>query len=432
MINKLITVLKSEKKLFTSASIYTLSSVLNSAIPFLLMPIMTRLLSPEDYGYTAMFSVLSSIGAAFIGMSVHGSLARYYFEQETIRFSEYIGNCVTLLIISTFAISFIAFPFSGLISRLSSFPIEWLWSVILTSFFQFIILLRLTIWQLEKKPISFGVLQISITSSTLVVTILLIKNLNLNWQGRIWGMISIQCIATIYSLLSLWKDNMLKFKFNKDYVQKALNFGVPLIPHSLGGLIIVMTDRILLTNMAGLKETGLYSVGAQLGLIINILAESFNKAYSPWLFGKLKENDPREKVKIIRGTYIYFAAILVFSICFSLFAPWLLSFFLGPRFLEAIRFIVWLAIGGAFNGMYFMVTNYIFYAHKTKYLAWATFFSGICNIGISYTLIKHNGALGAAQGTAISFVITFFLTWILSVKSYEMPWFKFNEIFNFR
>lgn len=44
-------------KLLRGASVYLTSNILNSAIPFLLLPILTRYLSTEEYGKIAMFQI---------------------------------------------------------------------------------------------------------------------------------------------------------------------------------------------------------------------------------------------------------------------------------------------------------------------------------------------------------------------------------------
>lgn len=44
-----------QSSLFRNARIYTVANALNSAIPLLLLPILTRYLSPEEYGMVAMF-----------------------------------------------------------------------------------------------------------------------------------------------------------------------------------------------------------------------------------------------------------------------------------------------------------------------------------------------------------------------------------------
>ena len=87
--------------LIQSAGIYVLANILNSAIPFLVLPIMTRFLSPEDYGIVSMFSVLVSILTTFIGLNVHGAIARQFYEKESMNFQQYIANCFYILIFST-------------------------------------------------------------------------------------------------------------------------------------------------------------------------------------------------------------------------------------------------------------------------------------------------------------------------------------------
>jgi O-antigen/teichoic acid export membrane protein len=106
----------------------------------------------------------------------------------------------------------------------------------------------------------------------------------------------------------------------------------------------------------------------------------------------------------------------------ALVAPWLLSFFVGKDFTGASSFVLWLAIGNAFTGMYLMVTNYIFYAKKTAILAWITFFTAITSVALNYILISRNGAIGAAQAMTLTCFLRFMLTWIFSSKAYAMPW----------
>ena len=110
------------------------------------------------------------------------------------------------------------------------------------------------------------------------------------------------------------------------------------------------------------------------------------------------------------------------AIFLALIAPWLLSFFAGEKFSRASSFVVWIALGYAFSGMYYMVVNYIFYAKKTVLLAKLTFFTAILNIGLNYVLITYNGAIGAAQATTITMLLGFVFTWILSNRVYKMPW----------
>ena len=61
-------------KLFKNTFIYTGTNVINKAIPFFLLPIMTRYLTPIDYGIVATFNVLLAVMVVFVGLSMHGAI----------------------------------------------------------------------------------------------------------------------------------------------------------------------------------------------------------------------------------------------------------------------------------------------------------------------------------------------------------------------
>jgi Na+-driven multidrug efflux pump len=72
--------------------------------------------------------------------------------------------------------------------------------------------------------------------------------------------------------------------------------------------------------------------------------------------------------------------------------------------------------------MYYMVTNYIFFADRTRWLAAVTITVALINVPLTYVLIKLNGGTGAAQAMAGSLALSFLLTWAVSQRVYPMPW----------
>jgi O-antigen/teichoic acid export membrane protein len=174
--------------------------------------------------------------------------------------------------------------------------------------------------------------------------------------------------------------------------------------------------------MAGVSETGIYTVGLQIGMILEVAASSFNRAYVPWLYARLSANDAAVKVRIVRFTYVYFVVILASAGAVALAAPWFLGHFVGERFRGAYTYTAWTALGCAFSGMYYMVANYIFFSNKTHILAAVTLVTAVANVGLSYVLIRANGPTGAAQATALASLASFVLTWALSARVYKMPW----------
>lgn len=408
--------------LFKNTGIYTLTSILNAAIPFFMLPVLTRYLTPEDYGVVSMFTLLVTFVVPFIGLSLNGAIARHYYNREEIDISEYVGNCIFILIINSIFVASIFYFCSSYIAQIFSFPSRLLWSVIIFAVSQVICTILLSILQVQKKAFLYGAFNITQTSVNLALSIILVVYLGLAYTGRIYGMVITFVLFALIALGILFKAKWIKITVRKEYIKHALMFGVPLIPHALSGTIISMTDRFFITSMVGLAATGVYTVGYQVGTIINLLSTSFNNAYVPWLYEKLKENQYTTKVKIVKFTYLYFVGILLLALGLGILAPIFLNVFLGKTFNESSVYVIWIALGYAFNGMYLMVVNYIFYEQKNSILAMVTFATALLNIVLNYFFIREFGAIGAAQATTIVFAIKFVVVWIFSAKVHKMPW----------
>lgn len=416
----IVRILKSS--LFKSAGMYGGSSIINAAIPFLLMPILTRAMSPSDYGIVAMFSVLFNFSLPFIGVSTHSAIARQYFNKDQVDLKTYLTNCFLILIISSVIVLLLVLIFSHPIAKVSAFPRDWLWVVISSSFCSYIATVVLTLWQMQSKSFPYGIFQIANTLVSVALSLWMVLSLGMSWKGRILAQVITFFLFALIAIYILFRDKWFHFKYNKKYVKSALQYGWPLIPHSIGAVIMTMSDRMFITNMVGLDATGLYSVGYALGSIIGFIENSFNLAYIPWLYERLNRNDEKFKRKIVKFTYIYFTVIISIALLLSFVMPYFLSVFVGKKFLGAQVFVFWVAMSFAFSGMYKMVVNYIFYVGKTQILAWITFSSAIINLPVNYFLIKYYGAVGAAMATCFVSIFFFFLTWVLSNRIYKMPW----------
>src|SRR5690606_13024193 len=130
-----------------------------------------------------------------------------------------------------------------------------------------------------------------------------------------------------------------------------------------------------------------------------------------------------EKIKLVKITYIYMLAMLLVAALLWLLTP-VIYLFLGKDFSGGMGVVAIIGLGFAFNGMYKMMVNYMFYAEKTLIISLITIFVALINIGLSIYFISDYGILGPAYASAISFFIQFIITWYISNKVYPMPWFK--------
>lgn len=405
--------------------VYLFSNILNAAIPFILLPILTRYLSPDEYGQIAMFqTMLTGIGA-FIGLNTVGAANRKFYDDnlslnETRMFN---GSCLQILIFTLFIATVAAMVAEGFLANFLSIPSEWLYLALLVSSCTFLINFRLGQWQVRKSATKYGLLQVGNSILNMSLTLILIVFYDEGAKGRIDALLYAGVMSATIAIFLLYKDQLVSLRsINKGHIKEALNFGMPLVPHVFGAFLLTAADRFVINDRLGLADAGIYMVAVQVSMALTIVFDAINKAYVPWLFERLKRNDEKEKLVIVKNTYIYFLCVLSLAAVSFFIGPAMIILVVGDEYQAAGRIIGWLCLGQVFGGMYLMVTNYIFYAKKTGRLSLVTIGSGLLNLLTMLVLVNYLGIEGAAISFALSKMIQFLLTWLLASKSTPMPW----------
>ena len=98
--------------LFKSSLVYLVITAVSVGAPLLILPVLTRVLTPDEYGNIAMFSVVVQIFGISVGLSTQGAVGIKYFDRDEIDFPRFVGAClivlltsaaVTLLVVASFA-----------------------------------------------------------------------------------------------------------------------------------------------------------------------------------------------------------------------------------------------------------------------------------------------------------------------------------------
>lgn len=406
--------------LLRNAAIYALANIGNSGIPFLLLPLLTRVLSPQDYGLVSIFTTLVTAFGALAGLSVHGAVNRRLFDAGTDH-ARYIGTALMLLAGSTLCVLVGAWILSGWLTGWSGLATPWLLLAVLAAAAQFVVNVRLVVWQTRGQAARYGAFQVLQTALNLGISLLLVFAIGLGWQGRIAGIAAALLVFAALGLLTLQRAGAIEWRFDRGYARDALRFGLPLLPHVIGSLLIAASDRVMVASLMSLHDAGIYSASMQIGLVIGVVADAAAKAVNPWLYARMHITDEAVQRKIVRATYGFFAAIAVIALLFGGLAPWLLTL-VGGSFRSSPEVVAYVALGSAFGGMYLMVVNYIFHANRNELIAAASVAVGIGNLVLTRILVERHGVTGAAQAYALAQLVLFLLIWSMAAHCRPMPW----------
>tara|TARA_R110002049_G_scaffold295113_4_gene482281 strand:+ start:5151 stop:6401 length:1251 start_codon:yes stop_codon:yes gene_type:complete len=404
-----------------TALIYAGTSALASGIPILLMPLLTRVLPPEDYGRIALFLLGMNFLTVMTGVGLNGAMSVKYF-REDIDFPRYAGTCIWI-VAGLSVVYLLAAPlYLGPLSNVMEIGSSVLLLMVLAASANAVILIRLAIWQVKYQAGYFGGLRITQASLDVGFSLLLVLVLYWGWQGRVFGASIAFLGAGTLCLISLARDGLLVARPDRAYLRDALMFGIPLMPHLVAGLLLTLADRFLVANLLSVEAAGVYMVAVQIGLALNLIVVSVNQTFAPWLMRQLSAEDAIRDMRIVRVTYLYMAALLVTALVLGQLARIALGLLAGEAYQDAAVVIPLITLGIAASGGYYMVTNYIFYAGKTALLSVLTTVVGTASVGMSYLLIARFGILGAGMGVALAQTVMFLGTWGLAQYCRPMPW----------
>ena len=193
--------LVSAKNYLDGANLYLLVSIISFIISIIVLPIYTRLMSPEEYGITIVFVLFGKLVAGFFHFSLHDASYRYYFDYKnqikifkTLNFTNFffvlVSFSICFIIISPLTKYFSSYIFDGQLTNLVDLSL-------ISGFFDYIFLYFMTLLtaQVRAKEHSIITLIYYLLNSGFSIVIMLV--FSLTFMGRIYGIILSQIISII-------------------------------------------------------------------------------------------------------------------------------------------------------------------------------------------------------------------------------------------
>lgn len=411
------------KKLGGNIVIYGATNGIKSLVPFVMLPILTAYLSVKDYGILSLIEVTILFLTPFVTLNINSAINVEYFNLEKKELAKYISNALLLNIFATIIVLFIFFILKNKITIWLNLEDDFI--VLLLPIFallRVVSMVVLGLYQVSGKPISYALYTLMQTVIDFTLSYILVVIYKFGYLGRLEGVYIAFAISTIYGVYVLYSKNYLIFKVIFKYSKEILSYGVPLIPHVLGGVILAMSDRYFISYFISNKEVGYYSVAYQMGAIMLLLSVSVNQAWTPMLYKMLKNYNSNSKT-IFKYSYYLIGIYSLFALLLYIFSDTIFALLVDTKFYKAKEFFSILLIGFLFQSYYYLFTNFLFFYKKTMLLAKITFFSALLNLILNYILIKVYGTIGVAFATAITYVVYLFIViyFVINTIKEEKP-----------
>ncbi|CTS58582.1 O161 family O-antigen flippase [Escherichia coli] len=388
---------------------YLVGDIVNKAIPFLLLPVIVSKISIETYGYYSVEVVIYSFFCCLLTMGAQAKII-LDISRDEIHSNVVTSNVLVLFfLLSVFCgcLLFILNIFDGLINPNINITLVFFCAII-----QSFVNICLTRYQAENRVKIFVAINIIYT---LAYFFGVLYSLFIDHWDNVWKNIILFYVLTTITMFFFYfirKGKVVKLFFfhyiSKNKVYETFIFGLYQLPHVLSSWVRLGYDRLVLGELISMSYVGGYSVAVQISLVSSVIFQSLNRFWTPFFIKKLKENSKQKKIIVLGGFGIICITILNILFGYAYFI-----FFLPTNYSSFSNALPILCMAYMFQGLYFLIVNYIYYHDGNKLISIPSVASIAIHIAVAPVLIKHMGYYGAAISLLISWIVLFLFTCVI-------------------
>lgn len=417
--------LKAVKQLGKTSVIYGLGSASSKILAFLLLPIYTRFLTPEDYGVLALLTTTATIIGLITQMGM-GSALFWAILREEIDERTSISTALFFLLIEGVLIFGVLGLFTPQLSSIIfdskqySYLLQLTFTATLLSAIDLVFMATLRI---REKARTYAVISLAKFFASTFFKIFFIVVLGLGLDGIIYSNVLVALIFGVIYLFYL--QPYISLRISYPVLKKMLVFGAPLITVGISNLVMTSADRYVLQAFSTTTEVGLYSLGYNMGLAIMLAVQAVQLAWpAQFLTITKQDNAPTQLSQI---TTYYFGAMAFLALLISVFAREAIILLTTGAYYSAYVVVPLIVVSYLLHGVRNMTNIGLWLENKNKYLIPITIIAACLNLLLNFWLVPDHGMLGAAWATIIAYSALLTMQLIINLHFYPIPY-EYNRI----
>lgn len=413
-------------RLASDSVVYGLGGVANQAIAVLLVPIYARQLGASGVGITGVLNSLISISLMLAGLALPQAFFRWYLREaaDGRQRAHVLGTTLAIRIAASllgFAIVLLAVvPLTGvlyggdhLLIFLLAAPI-----VLLDSFTT----IPLSFLRAERRARDYILITITRAVVGTVLILVLVVLLRTGVVGVAIGSAVAAGLSATVAVLALARAGTFHPNLDLPLARAMLGYALPLVPASLAGWVLNLSDRPLLQVMTGSTSTvGVYTLGYTAGLVINALVvQPFSLSWgaSHWEISR-GDDAPRIFARVLTW---FLALASGVALLLSAVGTDALRLLVGPEFEQSRYIVPFSAFAYVFYGAYSVAASGLGIVGRSGLVAVTMMLAAGASLILNLALIPVLGIFGAAVSTTASYLLLLLLSGFVSQRHYPVPW----------
>ncbi|MEN6471861.1 MAG: oligosaccharide flippase family protein [Clostridiaceae bacterium] len=409
---------KSRSKLFIeNFLVYGVGGTLSRLIPFVMLPILTRLYPSSSYiGINDSVNLIVTFASQIAIMGVYDAMYRYYFEQESVEYHRKITSSALILLLgSGLIVALLICIFHNSLERLAFGQKTHTGLIYIVSATTYLTTLNTIIaapTRMRNQRVRFLAVNFITSAFSYAITIVMV------YKGfYITAMPLAAMLAVFLSTVVFWYFNRGEFAFksaNGHSMKMLLKLGLPCVPSFTFYWILSSAQLVFITNMIGIEATGIYAVGAKLASISQLIYSAFAAGWQYFAFSTMKDKD---HIQLISRIFDYLAGISFFATCtVTLFAKPIFGLLFPVTYEEGAWVMPMLFLAPLVQMLYQTLGAQFWVVKETTKGAFCLLIGTACAIITDVLLIPVVGIRGAAVAGLFGFTVALTIMVILLLR----------------
>lgn len=389
--------------------VYGLGGMISKIIPFIMLPLITRLMPNSFYfGLSDISTIVISFAQSLAVMGMYDAMFRMFFERNDTKFKKDIcSTTLTFTLFSSFIIFMLMIFFQKPLANLFFNDEKYANLLCLCAVSVLIgstnsIISAPTRMQNKRKVFLFMNTISPIISYSISIPLLL----------RGYYVIALPLASAISAFSSefiflILNRKWFSFRINKKQLKVMLKIALPLLPNFLVYWIFNSSDRLMISKLIGTEWSGIYAVGSRIGQASQLIYTAFAGGWQYFAFSTMKDDDQVDmtsKIFEYLGIITFSVSMLVTSISYPLFI-----FLFSEEYLSGYIVMPYLFAAPLTLMLFQILTNQFLVVKKTWPNIIILSMGALINVILNYILIPIIGIEGASFATLIGYVVSILL-----------------------
>ena len=404
---------------------------------FIQTPIVTRIMSADEYGRTGMFETAVSVIYIFAILGMDQSYIRYYYKKDIDRVALLkqclIPSVVIVSVLLTVYAIFADYANFYLFERTGTDITVLVIAYTIISVFE-------RFFFLDVRMQQNGKLYSNINIAEKVLSILTILGA--------WYFLRNDFRVSLYAMAVPWGCTtafiMIRFAFvHRGYKRskavsgqirvpqkELISYGLPFIMVLLMEWLLSSCDKLALKTWSTYDELGVYNSAMKIIVLLLTFKNTFIAYWSPVAMERFENGKMEDNKVFFRNAYEVTQFLCVCAAAGLILFRKVVVLLLGSDYRGAESIIPFLTLMPVFAVMFEITNQSIKYSKHNMYLNLASAVAIICNVAGNALLVPRYAGTGAALTTGISYIAYFAMGSVLSEKCLKIGYaFKKTAIY---